>query len=308
MATPIEELIQRQQWLGTVDAGMQRVANVTLDRKGTVAQKIRNFLHGTWLGHPLHAAITDLPVGAWTVAAILDLREMLTGDIRFRRGTDAAVGIGLLGATTAAVAGLNDWQYTDGQSRRLGTLHGLLNVSAASLYLASWLMRRSGTRTAGQILGLLGWSTVLASAYLGGKLVYDHKIGVDHSPRGELPDDFVPIMPEEHLREGELHRVDLNGIDLLVVRRGDQIFALAATCAHMGGPLTEGHLEGDTVRCPWHGSTFRLDTGEVVTGPSAFPQPALETRVRDGRIEVRRRRELEAIETPAEPSQVAEQT
>ncbi|MEN6496306.1 MAG: Rieske 2Fe-2S domain-containing protein [Thermoguttaceae bacterium] len=308
MATAIEELIQRQQWLETVDAGMQGVADVTLNGKGTVAQKIRNFLHGTWLGHPLHAAITDLPVGAWTTAAILDLREMLTSDIRLRRGTDAAVGIGLLGATAAAVSGLNDWQHTDGQSRRLGALHGLLNVGAASIYLASWLMRRRGTRTGGQILGLLGWSTVLASAYLGGKLVYDHKIGVDHSPRGELPDDFVPIMPEEHLGEGELHRIDLNGVDLLVVRRGDQIYALAATCAHLGGPLAEGHLEGETVRCPWHGSTFRLDTGEVVAGPSAFCQPALETRVRDGRIEVRRRRTLEAIETPREQRQPAEQT
>jgi nitrite reductase/ring-hydroxylating ferredoxin subunit len=142
----------------------------------------------------------------------------------------------------------------------------------------------------GHVLGLFGFGTVMVSAYLGGKLVYDENIGVDHAPRGELPDDFLPVMPEENLPEGQLHRITVNDVDVVLVRRGQKVFALAGTCAHLGGPLAEGHLGGDTVRCPWHGSTFRLDTGEVVAGPSAFPQPALETRIRQGRIEIRLRR------------------
>lgn len=300
MATALEEVIQRQEWLGTVDAGMQQVADVTLGWKGTVAQKIRNFLHGTWLGHPLHAAITDLPVGAWTAAAILDVREMVTGDESLSKGTDAVVGIGLIGAMGAAVAGLNDWQFTDGTPRRVGTLHGLLNVGAASMYLGSWLMRRRGNRTGGQMLGLVGWGTVLFSAYLGGKLVYQERIGVDHSPREQLPDDFLPVMPDDHLPEGQLRRVNVNDVDVLLVRRNGQIYALAATCAHLGGPLDQGQLEGDTITCPWHGSTFRLDTGEVVAGPAAIPQPAFEARVRDGRIEIRLRH---ASEEPGEQAQ-----
>ncbi len=289
MATALEEVIERQEWLSTVDAGMQKVADATLGWKGAFAQKVRNFLHGTWLGHPLHAALTDLPIGAWTTAAILDGREMATGDPSFSKATDAMVGIGLIGAAGAAVAGLNDWQYTQGTARRLGTLHGLLNSSAAALYLGSWLLRQYGDRKAGQIVGFLGWGTVLFSAYLGGKLVYHEKIGVDHAPREQLPDDFLPIMPENHLVEGELHHVNVNDVDVLLVRRNGKIYALAATCAHMGGPLAEGQLEDNMITCPWHGSTFRLDTGEVIVGPSANTQPAFETRVRAGRIEIRLR-------------------
>jgi nitrite reductase/ring-hydroxylating ferredoxin subunit/uncharacterized membrane protein len=300
MATALEEVLERQQWLATVDAGMQQVANVTLCWKGTVGQKIRNFLHGTWLGHPLHAAITDLPVGAWTTAAILDVREMVTGDESLSKGTDAVVGIGLIGAMGAAVAGLNDWQYTDGRPRRLGALHGLLNVSAATMYLGSWLMRRNGNRTGGQILGLMGWGTVVFSAYLGGTLAYRERIGVNHAPREQLPEDFLPIMPEEHLPEGQLYRVNVNDTDVVLVRRDGKIFALAATCTHLGGPLHQGRLEGETITCPWHGSTFRLDTGEVVAGPAAAAQPAFETRVRDGRIEIRLQR---ARTEPAEELQ-----
>jgi len=74
---------------------------------------------------------------------------------------------------------------------------------------------------------------------------------------------------------------------ILLVRLGKKIHALAETCAHLGGPLSEGKLEGESVICPWHASQFELANGAVVTGPSAFPQPCLDARVRDGQIEVR---------------------
>jgi hypothetical protein len=86
MATALEEFVQRQDWLGSVDTGMQRVADVTLGWKGKVAQKIRNFLHGSWLGHPLHPVLTNLPVRAWSTTAVFDVSEMLTGDRRSVKG------------------------------------------------------------------------------------------------------------------------------------------------------------------------------------------------------------------------------
>lgn len=287
MATAIESVIERQDWLQPVETGLQKVADVALDRPGTIAQKVRNFLHGTWLGHPLHPAITDLPIGAWTAASILDVREILTGDEGLNPGTDAVIGVGLAGAGFAAVAGLNDWQYTDGTARRVGVLHGLLNTTATSLFLTSWLLRRNGSRPLGQALSFLGLGVAMFSAYLGGELVYDEKVGVDHVPRASLPQHFTPVLAENDLPENQLRRVEANGVPVLLVRRGDKIHALAETCAHMGGPLAQGTLEGDSVRCPWHGSRYSLETGEVLEGPSAFPQPCLETRIRDGQIEVR---------------------
>ena len=290
MASVLEEMIDRQSWLGPVDTGLQQVANVALDQKGTTAQAVRNFLHGTWLGHPLHPALTDVPVGAWTVAAVLDLQELVTGDPSIRKGADAAIGIGLIGAAGSAVTGLNDWQYTHGAARRMGVLHGLLNAGATSLYLAAWLLRRRTDRSGRIALAMAGYMVANFSAYLGGKLVYHEKIGTDHSPQEGLPEDFVSVMRENDLPDRQLRRVEVQGVNVLVVRIDEKIYALAETCAHMGGPLSEGRLEGKSVRCPLHGSRFCLETGKALEGPSAFPQPVLDARVRDGHVELRVRR------------------
>jgi nitrite reductase/ring-hydroxylating ferredoxin subunit len=76
----------------------------------------------------------------------------------------------------------------------------------------------------------------------------------------------------------------------MLVRAGGRIHALANTCSHLGGPLCEGTLHEGGVVCPWHGSRFDLETGEVLDGPAVFPAPRFETRVRDGRIELRAER------------------
>lgn len=289
MASVIDKTIEQQDWLAPVESGLGQVADATLGGEGPVAQKVRNFLHGVWLGHPLHPALTDLPIGAWTTAAILDLRAILTGDKSLDRATRTILGIGILGAAGAATAGLNDWRQTDGRARRTGALHGLLNSGALALFGTSWLLRRRNQTPAGRLLSFLGLGLASFSAYLGGRLVYDERIGVDHAPRQELPDDFVTVMDENELAEGVPHHALVNGIDLVLVRRGQRIFALAGNCAHLGGPLYEGQLEGTSLRCPWHGSRFDLETGQVLDGPAAFAQPCLEVRVRLGQIEVRRR-------------------
>jgi nitrite reductase/ring-hydroxylating ferredoxin subunit len=72
------------------------------------------------------------------------------------------------------------------------------------------------------------------------------------------------------------------------VRRGSRIFALAETCSHFSGPLSEGKLVGDSIVCPWHASTFALQDGRVLNGPAVHPQPCLEVRVEKGQIEVRK--------------------
>jgi nitrite reductase/ring-hydroxylating ferredoxin subunit len=126
------------------------------------------------------------------------------------------------------------------------------------------------------------------SAYLGGHLVYKKKIGVDHTADYSPPDDFVPVLAEAELPENQLRRVNANSMPVLLVRRGGRIYAIAETCSHLGGPLSEGQLEDTSVRCPWHGSCFSLEDGRVLEGPSVHAQPVLEVRLRDGQIEVRR--------------------
>jgi nitrite reductase/ring-hydroxylating ferredoxin subunit len=235
--------------------------------------------------------LTDIPLGAWTVAVVLDALDEINTSDGFGRGAEAAVTIGLAGAVGAAVTGLADWEQLDGQPRRVGLLHGLLNTTAALLYARSLHLRKRRQRRAGRGFALLGYTVSLAAAYLGGKLVYEERIGVNralgHLPASTATWEFIPVLPEAELPENVLRRVDVAGAPLLLVRRGARVFTLAETCSHLSGPLAEGQLDGESVVCPWHGSRFALTDGRVVNGPATHPQPCFVARVCNGQIEIR---------------------
>ncbi|MBV9866673.1 MAG: Rieske 2Fe-2S domain-containing protein [Abitibacteriaceae bacterium] len=284
---PVLEAINQQEWIEPVADGLGSAVQGAYKAGGSAGQKVKNFMHGTWLGHQLHPVITDVPIGSWTTAFVLDVIEAATGRKEYGKGADVAVGLGILGALASAAAGLTDWSDTDGRARKVGVVHGLLNITATALYIASWFMRKSGKRGSGRTLAWLGYAISGSAAYLGGALVYTEKIGVDHAPREEMPDNFIPVLPDADLPEGKLVRAAAGEVKILLVRRGENIYALSETCSHLGGPLAEGKLEGDSVVCPWHGSRFTLQDGSVLDGPATHPQPCLEARVRGGYIEVR---------------------
>src|SRR4029450_6905942 len=175
-----------------------------------------------------------------------------------------------------------------GAGHRAPRALGTDNAPATACCVTSLCLRRAHSRLAGRRFALLGLMVSSVAAYLGGHLVFKEKIGVDHTADYSPPEDFVPVLADAELREDELRRVAANGMPVLLVRRGHRIYAIAETCAHLGGPLSEGKLEDAAVRCPWHGSRFSLEDGRVLEGPSVHAQPVLDVRVRDGQIEVRR--------------------
>jgi len=252
------------------------------------AQKIRNFLNGTWLGEPLHVVLTDVPVGAWTVAMAFDALDLVWDRREFALACETSIGIGLLGAAGAAVTGMTDWSDVDPPARRLGLIHGLLNLSGAALFATSLLLRKKRSRGVGRIVGILGYAVMSYAAHLGGKLVYEQRVGVDRTHGQVFPEEFTAVLPETNLIEGTLTKAMYKGTPILLVRRGDRLFAMAETCSHFSGPLSEGKLEGNAVVCPYHFSRFALGDGRVIDGPAVHPQPCLEIRVRDGQIEVRK--------------------
>jgi nitrite reductase/ring-hydroxylating ferredoxin subunit/uncharacterized membrane protein len=296
---PLSKQIGRQEWLDRVAEVLQDVVRRAYGSGGPNGRKVKNALHGTWLGHPLHVILTDIPLGGWTTALLFDLMEVTTRRREFGKAADAAVTIGLLGALGAAVTGLTDFQDVDSPASRIGAVHGLVNVTAASLFVASLVKRKKGARSAGRNLALLGFMTGISAAYLGGSLVYDEGIGVDHTLGQKFPKEFTAVLPESELDREQLKRVERQGVPILLARGvGGEICAVAETCTHLGGPLSEGTREGDTVQCPWHGSRFSLQDGRVLDGPAVHPLPCLETRIRDGQIEIRLRRdEASAQET-----------
>ncbi len=280
----VREWIERQDWLEPVERSMQQAVHKAATAAGHPA---KDFLHGTWLGHPLHAAVTDVPVGAWTAAVLFDVLDVFDHRGPYEDGAKTAIGIGLGGAAVSAVSGLTDWSDVDPPARRIGLIHAVLNVAAVGMFTTSYLMRRRRATAAGKLAALAGFATAGVSAWLGGALTYSEKIGVDHTAGQPLPTDWVAVMPENELPENQPRKAEVNGIPVLLVRRGYEVDAIYEKCAHLGGPLSEGRLEGDTITCPWHGSTYSVKDGHVIHGPSQHNQPALETRVRNGQIEVR---------------------
>lgn len=280
-----------QQWLDGVASPLQEAVRSLFNLAGRGGAEAKKFLHGSALGHPLHPALIELPVGAWTLAAIFDTIELAGGGSRGRIA-DKAIGVGLVGAVAAAVAGITDWSETDGRAKRIGLIHGALNVAATGLYATSLLLRRR-SRTSGISVGLMAFGIATSAAFLGGHLTYGEQIGVDHTATADQgkPEKFVVVLDANALPENKPVRVTAEGVAVLLVKQGERIFALRETCTHLGGPLAEGKLEGDSIRCPWHGSRFCLTDGRVLDGPAVFPERVFDVRVREGRIEVRARKE-----------------
>lgn len=250
------------------------------------ARPVRNLLSGTVIGHPLHPILTDLPIGAWSMAALLDL----LGGTASAPAADILVLVGIATAVPTAAAGLNDWSDTQGKSRRTGLVHAAANSTALCLYISSAVARAAGRRGLGKTLGLSGFGILMFGGFLGGHLTYANAVNVNKTADRNGPSQWTPVLGDSEISDGGHRKVDVAGVSVLLHRSGAAMHALDSVCSHMGGPLDQGEIVGGCVTCPWHGSTFRLEDGSIVRGPASHPQPAYETRINNGRIEVRRQR------------------
>jgi nitrite reductase/ring-hydroxylating ferredoxin subunit/uncharacterized membrane protein len=252
------------------------------------AGPVKDVISGVPIGHALHPLLTDVPIGTWTSATILDL----IGGESSRSASEALIGVGVLAAVPTAVSGFSDWadsEYGHDDIRRIGMAHAVANVGALVLYSASLYARRRGAQGTGVALGLAGAAALSAGGWLGGDLAYAHGLGVDQTVFHPEPSDWTPVLDASMLVDDRPTAATAGDTPIMVVRRNGTLHALADRCTHRGGPLSEGELVGDCVQCPWHQSQFRLDDGSVEQGPATFPQPVLDVREQDGRIEVKAR-------------------
>ncbi|HZW04139.1 MAG TPA: Rieske 2Fe-2S domain-containing protein [Anaerolineaceae bacterium] len=303
----IWQAINRQAWLDRLAGSVFGFVNRLYAGSG-VSQGVENFLNGTWLGHPLHPAITDVPVGSWTAAVVLDGIEVSSRKKRFGRAADTAVLIGVVSAAAAAVAGFTDAQHYREEKGRFAILHALLNTVGLGLFTASYVARRNKNRPLGRGLALGGYLLAFSSAYIGGDMVFRQRIGVNHSLKKAEVNEFTAVLPEYELADGRLTRVEVKGVPVLLLRRGEHVFAVNEICPHMGGPLSRGELRvDDTVVCPLHGSRFDLHTGNIIDGPSAYPVPCYDARLNNGQVEIRlhdryRQEEIPGVQVRGEVS------
>ena len=285
----LDQLIRSQAWLDGVAVAVQKAVGVSYEALGAPGQAIKNVMHGTrFLGHPLHPVLTDIPVGAWTVGVLADWLFVATGRLPAVAG-DLALAIGVAGAILAALTGYTDFHETDGHERRTAIVHGLTMTAVLLIELVSLGMRLGapGLRPGAIVLSTVAWLIVLVGAYVGGHLTFGIGSAVNHNAFFDGPKEYVKVGTRDDFPEGQMRRVEAKGLPGLIVRQRGVLQAMGAVCAHGGGPLEEGKLEGGVVTCPWHQSRFRFGDGRVVGGPATFDQPLLGVRERGGIVEVR---------------------
>lgn len=256
----------------------------------------KDLFSGTWLGRPLHPALTDVVIGTWLSATLLDF----LGDERAGKAADRLLAIGNVSALPTSLAGLSDWAELWGAGQRIGSIHGLGNVLAVALQTASTIARRSGSRGIGKALSLLGVAVAGGSAYLGGHLSFVRGVGVNQTAFEAPPTEWTPVMADADLPDGILTQGRAKDVRIMLLKQAAGIYALSDRCSHRGCPLHLGLVHGSAVECPCHGSIFSLTDGAVLRGPATVPAPSYEVRRHDGMVEVRRRVQTQWGRTPPE--------
>ena len=285
----VNRFIDRQRWLEPVADFLQKVVGGFYKLLGAPGHGLKTFIHGTWLGHPLHPVITDIPLGAWTLAVLFDIIYLFNRTTTWTTAADLSIIIGVVAALAAAVTGYTDWNETIDRERRVGVAHGLINTLVLIIYVASLIVRGAGgNRGLGIVLALVGYALVISAAYLGGEMVFSIGTGVNHHAWQAVPEKFTKVLLEGRMTEGMLVKAMAGDTPILLFKKGDTVCAISETCSHAGGPLSEGELDGNLVQCPWHASRFDICTGQVRGGPATVSQVRYETRIQNGQIEVRR--------------------
>ena len=248
MLAIVDSVLDQLTFLEPMADTLQRVIGQYIQQGGEQAQQAKDVLNGVWFEHPLHPAMTDIPIGAWTCSTFLDLASVT--DERLAPAADLLVGVGCVGAIGAALTGLADWQDTYGHERRNGLAHALLNTGALGLFATSLSLRKSGARPLGVMASMAGYGLALAASFLGGDLVFRMGTQVNRNAFIEAPEDWTVAAHESDLEDGKLVRGRAGDAPVLLVRQNGRIYAMSAVCSHAGGPLDEGTLEDRSVICP----------------------------------------------------------
>lgn len=285
-------MVERQEWLDRPSYRLEHILTLLFNALGQTRDRVMNLLNGVWLGHPVHPPLASLASGALGTTVALDALSLAPG----RRPATAqntaqiashALGLGIVASLASAVTGVSDWQHTHQGDRRVGLVHGAVNSFATLLYGLSWWDRHRGRHLRGVGLAAAGYAITLGGSYLGGALVFDSGIGVDQSGDRLRTREWTPVLPANALN-GKPVRVEVDGVGLVVCQSNPgEVAAFGEFCPHLAAPMADGWVDRGRIVCPWHGSRFALESGEVLRGPSVAPLPYYEARLMEGNVEVR---------------------
>ena len=281
---PFESVVESVEAASALDAPGEAVARTV---RGVLSPGgVKDAISGTWLGHALHPMLTDVIIGSFTSATMLDL----FGGKKSAPASERLIAIGIAAYGPTALTGVSDWtdsEYGDDAVRLVGVVHAGSNALALALYTASLRARRRGARGKGIVLGGVGAGVLGFAGYLGGHLTFAKGVGVDQTSFDPGPDEWHAAADVSQLAERTPVSVVVDETPVCLLRDGDTVHAVHDRCSHRGCSLSDGTLDGVLIECPCHGSRFDVRDGSIARGPATQPQPAFEVREREGQIEIR---------------------
>jgi nitrite reductase/ring-hydroxylating ferredoxin subunit len=274
--------------LAGLSRAIAKATNAVYRALGSPGKLLQDLLNGSWLGHALHPILVDVVIGGSTAAVLL----LVLGWFGVQGlGTALAWVLALvcLSALAAIVSGLTDFKDTAGAEQTLAGMHGVVNIVGTIGLLVAFFAALGEAETLLAVSLLAGYAVLSFGAFVGGHVVFKYGAMVNHNafPRSTRAKEFTAVMPLAQLAEATPTKAMLGPTALVVVRRGDVVHALRETCSHAAGPLSAGELRGDSIVCPWHGSTFELRDGSVRHGPATTRQVAYEARINGDQVEVK---------------------
>ncbi|MEA2422035.1 MAG: hypothetical protein QOF55_1134 [Thermoleophilaceae bacterium] len=284
-ASPLQPLLDAVESASLLDQPGKAIGKTVRGALGPGA--LKDALSGTWIGHALHPMLTDVVIGSFLSATLLDL----VGGEEDGHAAERLIAVGIAAYGPTALTGVNDWadsEPADPAVRRVGLVHAGSNAIALTLYTSSLAARRRGARGRGKLLGAAGAAVLGLGGYLGGHMSFTQGVGPNQTVFDEGPDDWTVAAGSSDLAAGEPRAVVVDDTPVLLLRHADGVHALHDRCSHRGCSLADtGEVDGETIECGCHGSRFSLRDGSVERGPATAGQPAYEVRERDGKVEIK---------------------
>jgi nitrite reductase/ring-hydroxylating ferredoxin subunit/uncharacterized membrane protein len=268
---------------------------------------LKALLQGKWFGQALHPYFVHLPIALYILSLLLDFASLVVQDGNpFVRAAFYTMAVATVAALLAFPSGLADWLdiRADDPAKQVGIYHMTLNFILIGIYGVNILLRWGGlwantTQAVWLGMSIVGVGVLGLSGYFGGKMVYEHGVGVGrHRRRGKTPEetiraplqppsiDMAPVVAADQLQENQTLRVEVKGVAIAIAKRNGNVHAFQDFCTHRYGPLSEGHFCDGKIVCPWHGSAFDMSSGKVADGPAKVDLRTFRTEIREGMVYV----------------------
>lgn len=268
--------------------GAARVVDAFYRVLGRPGKVLQDFLNGSWLGHSIHPVVVAVVVGGSTVALLFQVLRWL-GIADLREAQVWVLGLAWVASISAIMTGLTDFKDTaPGDERNVVGIHGLVNMVATPILGMAFLSQLGGAEALAGWLVVASFGLFSLGAFIGGHVVFKYGYMVNRNAfsGGKSAKEFTVVMLIADLPDATPTKAMLGATGLLVVRRGDLVYALKDSCSHAGCPLSSGRLVGDTIVCGCHESAFRLADGAVRHGPATTRQVAYRARINGQQVEV----------------------